>query len=435
MTRIFFDVTFTRTQAAPTGVTRTVRRLLEELALAGHEPASLVPVAYHSSGFRAVCDGLVPVHLRTPVSQVKTTVPVGGEIGRLLARFGAWLSPRLPMPLRLRAWRAYHEWLFDRHSRRDIPVKWQAGDVLLLCDASWNYKVWKAARMARAQGVRVVLTVYDLMPVRQPALSSPLFSLVFRHWLKETLTSSDAAVCISGATERDLRDYAAQERITLPRTGNFRLGSDPRRETDPGECRPALRDFMAPNAACFAAVGSFEPKKNYGFLLDACEDLWERGFDIRLLLAGRDVGECPELIERLKRHPELGRRLMALFDATDQELDYAYMSCRALVFPSLMEGFGLPLVEARARGCPVIASDLPVFVELADEGVFLYDRTSEAALAALVLSHAQCDRRQQVGCMAPFLWADSARQFLERVCGLLNAEEIQRGRRVASNCA
>ncbi|MDB5858959.1 MAG: glycosyltransferase family 1 protein, partial [Ramlibacter sp.] len=81
--------------------------------------------------------------------------------------------------------------------------------------------------------------------------------------------------------------------------------------------------------------------------------------------------------------------------------------------PSLAEGFGLPLVEARARGCPVLASDLPAFAELADEGVFIFDRRSMQELEALVLQHATTDYRPRVGRMTPFTWRDSALQFLD----------------------
>jgi len=113
--------------------------------------------------------------------------------------------------------------------------------------------------------------------------------------------------------------------------------------------------------------------------------------------------------------------LLTIFDATDVEIDHIYGRCRALVFPSLMEGFGLPLVEARTRGCPVIASDLPVFMEVADQGISFFERSSASALQALLARHAAVDERESVGSMLPFLWRDSARQCRARMTLLLPA--------------
>lgn len=421
MKRVLLDSTYTRTQGAPTGVTRTVRRLLQEISGVAPDDTEVVPVAYHRSGFRELPREPEDGQRRDPARASGPECAAGNAAPPVLARLGAWISPKLPMSMRLLAWRSYHEWLYSRGSGAGAPVAWRSGDVLLLCDASWNYQVWRAARMARRDGARVVLIIYDLMPVRQPSFGSTLFSLVFTRWLRETLVASDAVLCISQATEDDLRAYAREERIALPATAKFRLGSDPHNGCDVGTIRNDLKAFTEAPATCFAAVGSFEPKKNYAFLLRAFETLWATGCDVRLLIAGRDVGECPDLIDRLRRHPERGGRLLTLFDAADAEIDHIYRSSRALVFPSLMEGFGLPLVEARAQGCPVIASDLPVFAELADGGVFLYERHSEAALIEQVLNHAERDRRGQVGRMQPFLWTDSANELLGHVERLLSS--------------
>ena len=101
-----------------------------------------------------------------------------------------------------------------------------------------------------------------------------------------------------------------------------------------------------------------------------------------------------------------------LNDASDAEVLCLYSSCCALLLPSLYEGFGLALVEARTRGCQVVASDLPVFRELADAGVTLVAVNSASALEAAVLAHAAGKHREHVLPMAPFTWADSARDCL-----------------------
>ena len=90
------------------------------------------------------------------------------------------------------------------------------------------------------------------------------------------------------------------------------------------------------------------------------------------------------------------------------------------MFPSLAEGFGLPLVEARAHGCPVIASDLPALAEVADGGVSLFRANSSLAFKRCVLEAAAAPRREDVGRMASFTWDQSAAQLLARARALLD---------------
>lgn len=410
--RLFFDISYTRTQPAQMGITRTVRRLLEELSIAlPADGQQCIPVAFSTVGFREI----------STQADVRTTQSLAPASRSRSARWFRWVTgdffrsvvavstKLIPWQVLRFAWSLTSAWTFDALSKGRSLIEFRSGDVLFLCDASWNYPVWQAARLAKRRGAKVVLLMYDLIPLRYPQFNFPLVPHIFRLWLHRTLECADAVVCISRATEDDLRSYGAEARITLPFTTSFRLGSDLVRAAATGEVRQQLRDFVPGPEPCFLAIGSFEPKKNYAFLLEVFERLWEQGEASRLLVIGRESAECESLIARVRRHPEQGARLLTLFDASDAEVAHAYACCRALVFPSLAEGFGLPLVEARTRGCPVIASDLPCFEELADEGVSIYRQGSHAQLEALLLDHG--GHPKAVAPMPVFTWRDSARQL------------------------
>ncbi len=92
-------------------------------------------------------------------------------------------------------------------------------------------------------------------------------------------------------------------------------------------------------------MAAFDPRKNHRYLLDAFDLLWQRIPDPsarpKLCLVGRVGGRCHEIIERIKHHPLLNRNLFAFHDLNDAELQYCYQQCRGVIFPSIVEGFGL----------------------------------------------------------------------------------------------
>jgi glycosyltransferase involved in cell wall biosynthesis len=422
MGRLYVDVTFTRAQPSPVGITRTVMRLYQEFErLAPAEGMVCVPVAFHTAGFRSVPHNWTESTAGAPLPG---PLPWNERAMRWITEgpLRTLVSQHFPLPLRRLAWLAYAWWEFDRLAR-DLPAtQFAPGDVLFLADASWNYPVWSAAVRARRAGAQVVTMVHDLIPVRQPEFTAPLTTIAFRKWVRRMMPCSDGVLCNSNATETELHQYAAEFGISLPRTADFRLGCDPAPAvTSPDHVRPEIREFLT-GIPCFTAIGSIEPRKNYAFVLDVFEQLWRRGLEARLLIIGRRTPQCRDLLERMARHSELGRRLLIVYDGSDEEVACAYARSRALLFPSLAEGFGLPLVEARARGCAVIASDLPAFAELADEGVSLFPLGSVDVFAELVVSHLQ--RPPSLQPVVPFRWADSARScFAFMQAGLRAAED------------
>lgn len=409
--RVWFDVSFTRTQKGSIGITRTVRRLLTSPAPFGGRPGA---VAFHRSGFRRVTDPDAAAHPKAGSERRSVGQKVFDWLnGALIRHLVVAAVKLLPWPLLRRPWRAFSRLTFSGLSRDDEPVRFEPGDLLVVADVAWNYPVWEAARAARQQGASVLLVVYDLMPIRRPDFCFPLAPKVFADFLREMLGCADAVLCISRATEDDLWRWAAEKRLLLPPTGHFYLGSDAVQAPAPQEAvRQEISAFLSSAGPCFAAVGSFEPKKNYALLLDVFERMWARGRPERLIIAGKETADCRRLLDRLHRHPEFGHRLLVLHDATDAEVAAIYLHCRALVFPSLFEGFGLPLVEARARGSRVIASDIPVFLELADPGVTLFRQGSLSDLENAVLGLCD-DPGTAPGSVAGLTWAQSARQFYQ----------------------
>jgi glycosyltransferase involved in cell wall biosynthesis len=129
-------------------------------------------------------------------------------------------------------------------------------------------------------------------------------------------------------------------------------------------------------------VGTIEPRKGYALVLDAFERLWREGRDVRLMIVGGAGWSVQALIERIKTHPEAGRRLVWLEKPDDEVLLQQYGSGDGLLMASEGEGFGLPLVEGARNRLPVLARDLPVFQEIGGTHITYFAGNTAQTLAA-----------------------------------------------------
>jgi alpha-1,2-rhamnosyltransferase len=267
------------------------------------------------------------------------------------------------------------------------PVRFQTGDVLLLADATWMIPRWKpAVESVKAEGARVVPVVYDLLTSSHPQFFAPLFCAQFNRWLIEMIPLSDAVVCISHATAGALREFAAAEGLTdaLPPIGVFPLGT--KLTPAASEPRAEVATVFAKADRPFLMVGTIEPRKNHALVLDAFERFWAAGGTAPLVVIGRRGWQCEATLRRFTALAAAGRPFTHIGDATDADLQYAYRHARCLIFPSVAEGFGLPIVEALAQGLPAIASDIPVHREVGGDLTTYIPLGDPAHLAELLRS-------------------------------------------------
>ncbi len=306
-------------------------------------------------------------------------------------------SPDLPGPVvRLPAGRALEAVAYPVPEDLSIPagrlihtLRWLQ-PLLLAADANDvlfapNYFLPRRFRLARGA---VVAAVMDLGFRRARWTMNEATLREFEASLDDTLHRAHRLLAISVAMRDELVafGYAAPERIHVVPLG-------PRALVAAGEA--SLPQELPPRYALF--VGTLEPRKNVGVLLAAWRLLARRGAtDLPvLLLCGRWGWKSEELrqdIERAQRQG-LARHLGYV---GEPELAALYRAATCLVLPSLYEGFGLPVVEAMAAGTPVVASDIPVLREVADEAALFADPRDPEAWAerlARVFTDAALRRR------------------------------------------
>ena len=155
----------------------------------------------------------------------------------------------------------------------------------------------------------------------------------------------------------------------------------------------------------FLYVGNVYPHKNIEVLLDAFHRLQTRGnVPVQLVF----VGPEDYFYKKLKLiiiSLEMQDTVKVLHRLRDEELQEAYARAIALVFPSRMEGFGLPALEALASGCRVIASDIPVFHEILQNHATYANTTSAESLATVLhqVYSAPFDKKSFQKSLVPFL--------------------------------
>jgi glycosyltransferase involved in cell wall biosynthesis len=212
-----------------------------------------------------------------------------------------------------------------------------------------------------------VVTAHDLIITKYPNLMpSPVARWYFGKWIPSTYKTADHIIAVSRTTKGELVNMLGldPEKITV-----IYHGIDPvfTRTTEPGEIN-RIRHINHVPMEFFLMVGSFEERKNIHIAIDAFSRISKSSNMLRLLLVGRENDYQHKMKALVK---DLGLEEKVLFPGyiPDRELVTLYSMATAFLFPSSAEGFGLPLLEAMATGCPIITSDLMVFREIADDAI------------------------------------------------------------------
>ena len=268
------------------------------------------------------------------------------------------------------------------------PLQHQAGDQLVLLDSSWHADFFPLAEQLKRDGVGIVSVIYDLIPLTHPQFCDAGLVRVFNDWFDWIAKTADGYVAISATIADQVRDEMLRrvgpEQVAQRWFDHFHLGSELDLCDDALPVQPTLKQMFKNKDPVYLMVSTIEPRKNHAYLLDAFELAWAKGSRARLCIAGRIGWKCDALIERIRQHPQLNQRLFMFNDLTDKSLEYAYSNATALVFPSYVEGFGLPLVEAMQRGLPAMGSDIPVFREIGGPFMAYFDLNDPQTLVDLM---------------------------------------------------
>jgi glycosyltransferase involved in cell wall biosynthesis len=257
-------------------------------------------------------------------------------------------------------------------------------------------------------GCRTVVTTHDLIPLRFPQVSSAL-TLYCRYYLPQVLRQAEHIICNSEATRQDIYQF---------------FGTPPGKVTVIPLAYDAshYRFLDLPRQPYFLYVGSHYTYKNLGRLINAFAQTPLP--ETKLLIAGLpDPRYTPALQEQAQAlglgdsgTERCANRVQFLSYVPYDELPRLMNQAIALVFPSLWEGFGLPVLEAMACGTPVITSTLSSLPEVAGDAALLIDPYNVGELAeamvAVAEDHALWSKLHEAGLrrVKAFTWEATGRQ-------------------------
>jgi glycosyltransferase involved in cell wall biosynthesis/SAM-dependent methyltransferase len=289
----------------------------------------------------------------------------------------------------------------NRGDLDDEPVAVAKDDVYYMPDY-FNDGVVRAAESGvyanlRDRGVRINFLIHDNLPVSKPQYFPEGTEKVHAAWLRSIAASADQLICISRDVAEDTGHWLEQNAPTLlhcPKLAVLHHGADiDASSATKGmpEDAPTVLEVLA-SRPTFLMVGTIEPRKGYLQTLDAFDELWAAGVAVNLVIVGAEGWKSapgnrrtiPQIVARLREHPERKRRLFWLNGVSDEYLNKVYAASACLIAASEGEGFGLPLIEAAKHQLPILARDIPVFREVAGEHAAYFSGMQRGDLATAI---------------------------------------------------
>lgn len=229
--------------------------------------------------------------------------------------------------------------------------------------------------------IPLVLTIHDVYPLQNPGAFGPWWAWYFRHVVSRVAQRADRIITSSGYSAAEICE-AWQIDPARVRVLRYGVGADYETPPPPDEVSRVHRELALPREF-FLFVGSMEPRKNLVGLLQAMESLRSAGRDCRLVIVGPPGWRNRDIRERVESAASAGW-VKHLGFVDEPTLAALYAGARALVMPSLHEGFGFPVIEAMSCGCPVIAARAGSLTEITGNAGLLVDPHDAADIAAAI---------------------------------------------------
>ncbi len=255
-------------------------------------------------------------------------------------------------------------------ARLPIPVDWITGRIDLFHSPDFTLPPTR-------RGTHTLLTVHDLSFVRDPESAVPVLRAYLNQVVPRSVARADHVLADSAATRADLVDLygTPPEKISVLYSG---VNDEFQPVRDPARLAAVRARYRLGESPFILAVGTLQPRKNYARLIQAFAQIGEP--ELRLVIAGGRGWLYDAIFAEVERL-QLGQRVVFPGFVSDADLPALYSAARVLAYPSIYEGFGLPILEAFACATPVVTSTASCLPEVAGAAALLVPPTDVPALA------------------------------------------------------
>ena len=245
-----------------------------------------------------------------------------------------------------------------------FPIEKFLGEVDVFHSSDWTQPP------VRSQRTKKVTSVHDMIAYLFPSSSHPKIVSNQKRRLKIVKAEVDAIITDSETTKEDLVKFLEipQEKVTVV----YLASSVIFKPQDDDKVKEVLEKYKI-KKPYILSVATWEPRKNIQKLVDVFEKIQKENPNLSLVLTGKHGwGQDPSFKDN--------DRIVSTGFIPRDDLTALYSGCRVFVYPSLYEGFGLPILEAMACGTPVITSNNSSMTEIAKDAAILVDPRSESQI-------------------------------------------------------
>lgn len=410
---VYVDCTSTHAINMLTGIQRVVYNILEKAMLDEEIVKHIQPIVLSNRGFIPISK-LEP-HGYTKLIHSKKNTKKSNK-NNLLEPLKLFLRK---FPFTYQIIKIFYFFLkrtFVLYGNTEKSIIFTKEDTLLFLDATWSMPIWAEVANAKKNGTKIIFVIYDLIPIRFPQFCDKRHNDEFSNFFRNSLDFADMYVGISKTVMQDIVNFALESkhvRAESIKYDYFYLGSDFSKSIADSNVRKEMKDFFQDAMPVFLTVSTIEPRKNHSMILQAFDDLWNKGVDVKLCFIGKVGWKIEEFINIIKAHKMLGTKFMVFYDANDSELSYAYAHARSLIFASFAEGFGLPIIESMHYGLPVLASSLPIHQEIGGNNIEYFNSNDLEELISKIIQILQTPKENVTTSWID--WQDSTRMLWNKI--------------------
>lgn len=270
---------------------------------------------------------------------------------------------------------------------RSFKSHCRPGDVLVCLSDFWFNKRYArhVAAAKQAYDLRFALLIHDLAPIIVPQHFPPQDAAKFARSISTMVELSDLVFVCSDYSRAALLDFAARHVRHVPPVATLRFGAGFHKPSAVADATPVMLAQVSPRFVLF--VSTIESRKNHVLLLRVWRRLIERhGRDNvpDLVFVGRKMWQSAPVLAALAADVVLSGKVHLFSDMSDDILDETYRRCLFTVYPSLYEGWGLPVAESLLHGKFCVASNATSLPEVGGEFVDYFDpRDDDDAFAKI----------------------------------------------------